>query len=349
MIDHDVLQSTLDHALRNGGDFAEVFVEDRRSSSGRFDDGRVEELVSGRDRGAGLRVVRGDTTGFAHTADLSPAGLLRAAEAAAAAARGGGGGDARSSLEAGSAASRPTRSIVLPETVEKRRKVELLAPRRRRRPRARASAVTSVTASYADARRRIQVANSDGLLAERRPGAHADDGAVRRDRRHRHADRATKRPAARWGSSSSTSSTPEDVGRGRRAARADAARRGARAVGHDPGRAEARRGRRAVPRSVRSRARGRPHPQGRVGVHRIRSASRSRRRSSRSSTTAPTAASGARSRIDDEGHPAQRNVLIENGVLTDYMWDVAARPQGGPRDRAATAGARPTATCRCRA
>src|SRR5437868_12043365 len=91
-VEQSVLQSTLDRALRGGGDFAEVFVEDRRSSSARFDDGRVEELVSGRDRGAGLRVVRGDTTGFAHTADLSPEGLLSAAEAAAGAARGGGGG-----------------------------------------------------------------------------------------------------------------------------------------------------------------------------------------------------------------------------------------------------------------
>jgi TldD protein len=33
--------------------------------------------------------------------------------------------------------------------------------------------------------------------------------------------------------------------------------------------------------------------------------------------------------IDDEGAPAQRNVLIQDGVLTDYMWDlVRARKEG---------------------
>ena len=35
--------------------------------------------------------------------------------------------------------------------------------------------------------------------------------------------------------------------------------------------------------------------------------------------------------IDDEGSPAQRNVLIEDGVLTDYMWDfLRARKEGRP-------------------
>src|SRR3954466_11979253 len=92
MIEESVLQRVLGAALRSGGEFAEVFAEDKRNSSARLDDGKVEELTSGLDRGAGIRVVRGDTTGFAHTSDLSENGLRSAAEAAAAAARGGGGG-----------------------------------------------------------------------------------------------------------------------------------------------------------------------------------------------------------------------------------------------------------------
>ena len=84
MIEEAVVSRVLGAALQTGGDFAEVFVEDKRSSSGRLDDGKIEELGSGRDRGAGIRVVVGETTGFAHTADLSEPGLLAAAEAAAA-------------------------------------------------------------------------------------------------------------------------------------------------------------------------------------------------------------------------------------------------------------------------
>ena len=85
MIEKSVLEEVLGVAMQTGGDFAEVFAEDRRNASAVLDDGRVEELTSGRDRGAGIRVVVGDTTGFAHTADLTEAGLLAAAEAAAAA------------------------------------------------------------------------------------------------------------------------------------------------------------------------------------------------------------------------------------------------------------------------
>ena len=77
LLDESIIRSTLDAALRRGGSFAEIFVEDRRSSSAYLDDGKVEELTSGHDRGAGVRVVVGETTGFAHTPHLSPEGFNR--------------------------------------------------------------------------------------------------------------------------------------------------------------------------------------------------------------------------------------------------------------------------------
>src|SRR6478609_2629030 len=149
VIEEAVISRVLGAAMRTGGEFAEVFAEDKRSSSAFLDDGKVEELTSGRDRGAGIRVVVGDTTGFAHTADLTESGLAAAAEAAAAAARGGGGG---------------TRTIDLTRVTAPARKVELLT-RADEVARSQGGAISQVSASYGDSRRRILVANSDGLLA----------------------------------------------------------------------------------------------------------------------------------------------------------------------------------------
>ena len=70
-------------ATAGGADFAEVFAEDVQRGSVVLDDGRIESLASGRDRGAGIRVVAGGSTGFAHTADVSERGLVAAARAAA--------------------------------------------------------------------------------------------------------------------------------------------------------------------------------------------------------------------------------------------------------------------------
>ena len=148
--------------MRTGADFAEIFAEDRRSASAILDDGRVEEVVSGRDRGAGIRVVAGDTTGFAHTADLSAAGLAAAADAAAAAARRGGGGTRTVAV---SALQTPRRLDVRipPEEVSKDRKVALLTAADAA-ARSAGGAITQVSARYGDGRRRILVADSDGLF-----------------------------------------------------------------------------------------------------------------------------------------------------------------------------------------
>ncbi len=161
MLDSDVIHQTLDAALARGADFAEVFVEDVRSSSASLDDGRIEELVSGRDRGAGIRVVRGDTTGFAHTADLSAAGLTEAAKVAAAAARDGGGGVRTVALPA-SVAQYAARVEVDPATVGKADKVAVLR-RADHAARSQHGAVSQVAARYGDVRRRVLIANSEGV------------------------------------------------------------------------------------------------------------------------------------------------------------------------------------------
>jgi len=159
LLDADLLTATLDAALATGGEFAEVFVEDRRTQSAVLDDGRVEELNTSRTRGAGIRVVTGETTGFAHTADLSPEGLRRAAVAAASVARSG---SPRGPLSVGDGTEHDSGALVLPETVDKAGKVELLR-RADAAAREAGSAIQQVTARYNEGRRRIQIATSDGI------------------------------------------------------------------------------------------------------------------------------------------------------------------------------------------
>lgn len=149
--------------MAGGADFSEVFVEDVQRTGVNLDDGRIENLSSSRDRGAGVRVIAGDTTGFAHTADLSEEGLTAAARAAAAAAAGGGGGSRVVALDQRSTSAAPV--SVRPESVDKATKVAKL---RQADAAARAvdDLITQVSARYGDNRRRILVANSDGVLAD---------------------------------------------------------------------------------------------------------------------------------------------------------------------------------------
>ena len=324
LLDPSLLQDTLHTALRNGGDFAEVFVEDRRSMSALFDDGRVEELTGGRSRGAGIRVVVGETTGFAHTADLSPEGLRSAARAASAAASGGG-GDRTVSLD-DDRSPRSSAVAVLPADVPKARKVALLEDADRV-ARAEHDAIRQVTARYADSRRRIQIANSDGLLT--------GDDQVR--------------------TSFSVSCVASGDG---------GMQTGRESVGHTVGfelfdRVDvADLARRAARRAI-TKLDAVPAPSGEMPVvvgpggggvlfheacgHGLeadliaKSASvfAGRRGEVVAAPFVTLVDDGTMAgewgcyAIDDEGRPAAHNVLIEDGVLTDYMWDhLRARKEG---------------------
>src|SRR3954451_18676998 len=75
MLDRSLVEEVLRHALARGGQFAEVFVEERSSVTARLDDGKIEEFTSGLDRGAGVRVGRGTSFGYAYSNRLDRGAL----------------------------------------------------------------------------------------------------------------------------------------------------------------------------------------------------------------------------------------------------------------------------------
>src|SRR5262245_4319818 len=89
MVERELAQEVLRVARRRGGSFAELFVEDTSTTSIPLDGRKVAELTTGHDRGAGVRVCRGTSYGYAYSNRLDRDALLAAAEAAAAALAGG--------------------------------------------------------------------------------------------------------------------------------------------------------------------------------------------------------------------------------------------------------------------
>ncbi|MGH8991165.1 MAG: TldD/PmbA family protein [Acidimicrobiia bacterium] len=325
MVEESVLQRVLSAALRTGGEFAEVFVEDRRNAGARLDDGRIEEFTAGRERGAGIRVVSGTSTGFAHTADLTEAGLTEAAQAAAAAAR-----RAEGQTTVVTLAPRPVSPayevLIAPEGVEKARKAELLR-RADDAARSEGGAIRQVSAAYADGRRRILVANSDGLLA-------TDDQVRTRFMVSAVASGDSglqtgyEGPGHTVGFELFDDVDPEEVAR-------TAARRALRMLDARPAPSG------KLPVVLRQGAGGVlfheacGHGLEADLVNRNASVFRGRVGDQVASPLVTLVDDGTFAKgwgafaIDDEGHPARSNTLIEDGVLTDYMWDLLRARQEG--------------------
>jgi TldD protein len=289
-----------------------------------LDDGRVEELSSGRDRGAGIRVVVGETTGFAHTADLSEAGLIKAAEAASAVAQGGGGS---TSVAAGLSGVEPRREAKAGSGPASKADSLALLRRADEAGRSAGGAISQVQAGYGGSKRQVLIANSEGLLAR--------DEQVR----------------TRF-SVSCVAEGDTGLQTGFESA--------ARTVGFElfdevsvEELAE------LAARRAMSKLSARPAPSGEVPLvlaggsggilfheacghgleadHIVKDASVyvgqvGQQVASPLVTLVDDGTVGSEwgtFGFDDEGRPAQRNVLIENGVLTEYLWDyLRARKEG---------------------
>ena len=79
------------HDATSGADDGELFLERRRSEALVLDDGRIKTASYDASEGFGLRAIRGETAGYAHSTELSEVALKRAAETARLAVGDGGG------------------------------------------------------------------------------------------------------------------------------------------------------------------------------------------------------------------------------------------------------------------
>jgi len=78
-LDKGAVERTVAEALR-GCDDGELFLEYRQSESLALDDGRIKSASFDTSQGFGLRSVSGEATGYAHASELSQAALTRAGD-----------------------------------------------------------------------------------------------------------------------------------------------------------------------------------------------------------------------------------------------------------------------------
>ena len=158
-VDPDEALSVLTGAL-SGADDGELFLEKTESESLVFDDGRLKSAAYDAVEGFGLRVVAGETAGYAHANEISVAALRRAADAASLAKAGHAGVTAEGPRATNQKLYGEVDPLAAPAFADKIALLsEIDAWARARDPR-----VVQVSASLVGERRAIEILRGDGRL-----------------------------------------------------------------------------------------------------------------------------------------------------------------------------------------
>jgi TldD protein len=161
LVEPGLADRVLERALARGGDFAELYAEDRRGFALSLDDRRVERPQGGSERGAGVRVVRGESTYYGYVDGLDEGDLLRVADSVAEAVR----GEARRPAALGPLERSDGHPVAEPpQSVAASDKAELLRACDER-ARSAGDEITQVRVSYAEAERRVEIFGSEGRAA----------------------------------------------------------------------------------------------------------------------------------------------------------------------------------------
>jgi TldD protein len=165
MISKKILSEVLGKALSSGGDFAEVFVEDSLSSTLSMTDGKIDNAVSGRDYGIGIRIFKGLKSVYAYTNDSSLSSLLETSHKAACAL-----GELRENIEI-SLMERINSNIhpiiFVPSSISNSKKIEMMK-RGYSGAKNYSEEIAQVTVGYKDIDQKVLIANTEGLFVEDR-------------------------------------------------------------------------------------------------------------------------------------------------------------------------------------
>ena len=326
MFDKKILEEVLAAAMASGADFAEIYGERTRNNSIRFLDGKIERISDNFLSGVGIRAFLGTRTIYASTTDISREGLLACARSVSDAM---GEGGAQISIVLTPQSVLDTHPIKInPASAETRVKTDILkdacfaAKEHDER-------ISQVQGTLADVDHSILVANSEGLLVEDRHirtriavNAVASDGEQNQS--------GFCGPGASMGLELFERVDPREVG-------VHAAKQAMVNLG--AGYCQAGQMTVAIENGfggvIFHEACGHSLEATQVGVGMSEMCGKLGQKIANEKITAiddgtiPNAWGSVN--IDDEGNPTQRNVLIERGVLKNYMIDrLGSRRMGMP-------------------
>lgn len=162
MLKENVIKEVLAAALSTGGDFAEIFVEDRHDNVISMIGGKVERSNAGRTYGAGIRIFNGKNSIYGYTNDTSRDNLLKVAKDIASSISGV---DKNIGIDLVKKCITTINPIkVMPSEIKKGQKIDWL--RMATKEANRYDEITQVTGSYLDHVQNIMIANSEGIHVE---------------------------------------------------------------------------------------------------------------------------------------------------------------------------------------
>ncbi len=165
MLKKPIAQEVLAAALQNGGTFAEIFLEDTLINSLLLRNDTVETVSSGRKHGAGIRLLCGTRCLYAYTNDTSRQGLLDCAAKVAAAAQWAQRAQPAALETVYFSDRHPAEQ--LPQGVEHVRRLRIMRDCTRVM-REQSPQIVRAQAAWNDSDQRVYIANSEGLFVHDR-------------------------------------------------------------------------------------------------------------------------------------------------------------------------------------